>query len=271
MLDPSCKSFTFEEISEELPHENVHPKNEFLKRLLSDFWRDKFDHRNLGWNEPRARLFLGLQDLYNVDESSPCPSRSVSEKDDCARPRDFRLMSREIAFDLLLAVEDPLAFSFGDESDPDFYDLLYDFLAKNGLRPLDPGGQAVLENIALTKDELCRWCQRCGEKLPQSFEQAPPQKRQQATPEAQTTQESEPLEKTAPQTTGRRQQRSHETEQKYERWYGRSQDIKDPEKPRRPIEIARIIAKQEIKAGNTKANAETIKRRLNRDFPGWAG
>ena len=194
MLDSSCKSFTFEEISEELSHEYVYSKYDILDRLLSDFWRDKFNYRNLGWNETRARRVLGLQDLYNVDESSPCPSRSVSEKDDCARPRDFRLMSREIAFDLLLAVEDPLAFSFGDESDPDFYDLLYDFLAKNGLRPLDPGGQAVLENIALTKDELCRWCQRCGEKLPQSFEQAPPQKRQQASSEAQTAQGSGPPE-----------------------------------------------------------------------------
>lgn len=188
MLDPSCKSFTFEEISEELPHQNVHPKNEFLKRLFSDFWRDKFDHRNLGWNEPRARLFLGLQDLYNIDESSPCPSRSVSEEDDCARPRDFQLMSREIAFDLLLAVKDPLAFHLGDESERS----RYEYLAENGWRGLDPDGQAVLENIALTKDELCRWCQRCGVKLPQSFEQAPPQKRQQATPEAQTTQGSEP-------------------------------------------------------------------------------
>ncbi len=190
MLDPSCKSFTFEEISEELPHENVYPKNEFLKRLLSDFWRDKFDHRNLGWNESRARLVIRLVDLYNVDESSPCPSRSVSEKDDCARPRDFRLMSREIAFGHLLAVEDRLAWSLTDRSDCS----RYEWLAGIELRHLDPDAQAVLENIALTKDELCRWCQRCGEKLPQSFEQAPPQKRQQAAPEAQTAQGSGPPE-----------------------------------------------------------------------------
>ena len=188
MLDPSCKSFTFEEISEELPHENAYPKIEILKRLLSDFWRDKFDHRNLGWNEPRARRVLGLQDLFNVDESPPCPSRSVSEKDDCARPREFRLMSREIAFDHLLAVKDRLAFNLYDQSDRS----RYEWLAGIELRHLDLGAQAVLENIALTKDELCRWCQRCGVKLPQSFEQAPPQKRQQATPEAQTTQGSEP-------------------------------------------------------------------------------
>ena len=188
MLDPSCKSFTFEEISEELPHENAYPKIEILKRLLSDFWRDKFDHRNLGWNEPRARLFLGLQDLFKVDESSPCPSRSVSEEDDCARPHDFQLMSREIAFDLLLAVKDPLAFNLCDESDRD----PYEYLAEYGWRDLDLDGQAVMENIAITKDELCRWCKMCRVKLPQSFEQAPPQKRQQAAPEAQTTQGSEP-------------------------------------------------------------------------------
>ena len=188
MLDPSCKSFTFEEISEELPHENVYSKTDILDRLLSDFWRDKFDHKNLGWNVSRARPGIGLVDLDNGDESSPCPSRPESEEDDCARPRDFRQMSREIAFDLLLAVKDPLAFHLCDESDRDHYE----YLAEYGWRDLDPDGQAVVENIALTKDELCRWCQRCGVKLPQSFEQAPPQKRQQATPEAQTTQGSEP-------------------------------------------------------------------------------
>ena len=173
MLDPSCKSFTFEEISEELPHENVYSKTDILDRLLSDFWRDKFDHRNLGWNEPRARPVIGLVDLYNVDESSPCPSRPESEEDDCARPRDFQRISREIAFGHLLAVEDRLAWSLTDRSDCS----RYEWLAGIELRHLDPGAQAVLENIALTKDELCRWCQRCGVKLPQSFEQADPAER----------------------------------------------------------------------------------------------
>lgn len=63
----------------------------------------------------------------------------------------------------------------------------------------------------------------------------------------------------------RREKQVRETKEMYERWYDRSQEIKADNKPRRPIEIARVIAKKE------KATAETIKRRLNHDFPGWAG
>ena len=62
----------------------------------------------------------------------------------------------------------------------------------------------------------------------------------------------------------RREKKARETKEMYERWYDRSQEIMADNKPRRPIEIARVIAK------NEKATAETIKRRLNHDFLGWA-
>ena len=69
---------------------------------------------------------------------------------------------------------------------------------------------------------------------------------------------------------GRKEQRTQETRAKYRSWYDRSQKIKADNKAHRPIEIAKVIAKEEIKAGNTKANAETIKRRLNEHYSGWA-
>ena len=68
----------------------------------------------------------------------------------------------------------------------------------------------------------------------------------------------------------RREKRARETKEMYERWYDRSQEIKEDNRSRRPIEIARLVAKKEKKAGYTKANAETIKRQLNEHYSGWA-
>ena len=81
--------------------------------------------------------------------------------------------------------------------------------------------------------------------------------------------EVEPLDSEQGQ-LGRKKQREQETRAMYKRWYDRSQEIKVDNKARRPIEIARLIAKEERKAGYTKANAETIKRQLNQYHRGWA-
>ena len=69
----------------------------------------------------------------------------------------------------------------------------------------------------------------------------------------------------------RREKQARETKEKYERWYTTSQEIKADNKPRKPIELAKAVEKQERKGDHPKANAETIKRRLNEDHPGWAG
>lgn len=68
----------------------------------------------------------------------------------------------------------------------------------------------------------------------------------------------------------RREQGKQETRAMYRRWYDRSKEIKADKKSRRPIEIARLVAKKEKKAGHSKAGEETIKRRLNEHYSGWA-
>ncbi len=67
----------------------------------------------------------------------------------------------------------------------------------------------------------------------------------------------------------RREQQVRETEARHDRWYATSQEIKADNKLRTPLELAWDVATQERKAGHTKANAETIKRRLNKDHKGW--
>lgn len=68
----------------------------------------------------------------------------------------------------------------------------------------------------------------------------------------------------------RREKQVRETEARRDRWYATSQEIKADNLLRTPLELAWAVATQEIKAGHTKANAETIKRRLNEDHKGWA-
>ena len=63
----------------------------------------------------------------------------------------------------------------------------------------------------------------------------------------------------------RRGERKHETRKKYQQWYDLAQEIKSEGEWFRPGEIASKIAK---KVPNT--NSDSIKRRLNEYYPGWA-
>ena len=65
----------------------------------------------------------------------------------------------------------------------------------------------------------------------------------------------------------RREQGKQGLRAKRRQWHDRSKELTADNKSLRPIEIARIIAKEERRAGNTKANVETIKRRLNEPYP----
>ncbi len=62
-----------------------------------------------------------------------------------------------------------------------------------------------------------------------------------------------------------RDQRKQETQARYGCWHDRYRELKAANKSRRRIEIARMISKEERKAGNLKATPETIKRRLDED------
>ena len=68
-----------------------------------------------------------------------------------------------------------------------------------------------------------------------------------------------------------REQQKRRTQEKYKRLYETALDIKaNKEKRLKPGELARMIERREKKAGNDKANAETIRRWLNQYFPDWA-
>ena len=69
----------------------------------------------------------------------------------------------------------------------------------------------------------------------------------------------------------RREQQKHRTQERYNRWYEVSKEIKADKKKRlKPSELASMIARREKEAGNDEANPATIKRRLDKDHPGWA-
>ena len=84
-----------------------------------------------------------------------------------------------------------------------------------------------------------------------------------------------PLAMTQP-TTSRREARKAETRAWYEVWHAVSQRIKKDGKKRRPGELARAVARDpEIREkakelGRDVPDGNTIKRRLNEFFPGWA-
>ena len=66
------------------------------------------------------------------------------------------------------------------------------------------------------------------------------------------------------------------TEEKYQRWYDEAKGIKKKGQWTRPTEIAKVIAKREIKRLKKKGvslrgiNATNIRRRLDDNFPGWS-
>lgn len=72
------------------------------------------------------------------------------------------------------------------------------------------------------------------------------------------------------QLPSRRDQQKQETVARYERWYDRSQEFKGSNKPSTPIGICKLIAKKEKADGYREVMAETIKRRLNKDYGRWA-
>ena len=67
-----------------------------------------------------------------------------------------------------------------------------------------------------------------------------------------------------------------ETEEKYQHWYNLAQEIKKEGQWTRPTEIAKAIAKREIKRLKGKGvslrgiNANNIRRRLDENFRGWS-
>ena len=56
-----------------------------------------------------------------------------------------------------------------------------------------------------------------------------------------------------------------------DRWYDRSQEFKVSDKSLTPLGICKLIVTKEKEDGyRREVTAETIKRRLNKDHPGWA-
>lgn len=66
------------------------------------------------------------------------------------------------------------------------------------------------------------------------------------------------------QPLSQRDQRKQETQARHGRWRDRYRELKAANKSLKRIEIARIISREERKAGNLKATPETIKRQLDR-------
>ena len=71
----------------------------------------------------------------------------------------------------------------------------------------------------------------------------------------------------------RREQQKAETKAKRERWHQMAQEIKSEwngDESLKPIGIAKLVAKKEKEATGIEVNPESIKRRLNEDYLGWA-
>ena len=72
-----------------------------------------------------------------------------------------------------------------------------------------------------------------------------------------------------------RDKRRAETLGRYKRWYESSQEIKKERKTskqsHKPSELARLVANRLPKIkGKPGVEADTVLRRLNQDYPGWA-
>lgn len=67
------------------------------------------------------------------------------------------------------------------------------------------------------------------------------------------------------QSKTRREQRKQETLEKYQRWFDLAQKIKGGN-ARKPVELARAVSKEL----SYREKAETIRRRMDEYYPGWA-
>ena len=189
MLDPGKDPSTFDVIADDVSRANACWPDRISNLLISDLWRNKFDSQSLGWNEYKACLVLFPDEPYDPDEPSRWVSKSVAREADRGRPGTFRPMSRDIAFNMLLAVDEPLVSGVIDEAGEPKFRLL----AEIELRHFGAKAQEILGDIAITNDEVCHFCDWHGLKRPKSYEQEPPQEKPRATPEVQTAQGSEPL------------------------------------------------------------------------------
>ncbi len=180
MLDPGKDPSTFGVIADDVSRANACWPDRISNLLISDLWRNEFDSQSLGWNENKACLIL-FDEPYDPDEPSRWVSKSVAREADRGRPGTFRPMSRDIAFNMLLAVDEPLASGVIDEAGEPKFRLL----AEIELRRFGAKAQEILGDIAITNDARSQFCDRHGLEHPKSDDQEPPQEKSQATPETQ--------------------------------------------------------------------------------------
>ena len=167
MLDPGKDPSTFDVIADDVSRANACWPDRIYNLLISDLWNGEFDLQSLGWNEYKARLVL-FDEPYDPDEPSRWVSKSVAREADRGRPGTFRPMSRDIAFNMLLAVDEPLASGVIDEAGKPKIRLL----AEIELRRFGTKAQEILSNIAITDDARSQFCDRHGLKRPKSDERA---------------------------------------------------------------------------------------------------
>ena len=169
MLDPHRDHFTFAEFALHWAREQgqTYSEQEILEELVAAFWRNEFNSGRLGWNERLAALDLYPDEPYDPDEVDETPSYSLSEaiwEDDGGEvrvtprrnpPSDFRPMNRQIAFTTLGFVDASLALDSTDmDGNPKYLQL-----SEMKFSRFSSKVQTVLRNIAVTKEELRRWCE----------------------------------------------------------------------------------------------------------------
>ncbi len=167
MLDPGKDPSTFDVIADDVSCANACWPDRISNLLISDLWRDKFDPQSLGWNEYKACLVL-FDEPYDPDEPSRWVSKSVAREADRGRPGTFRPMSRDIALNMLEAVNEPLVSGIYDEAGKPKFRLL----AEIELRRFGAKAQEILSNIAITNDARSQFCDWHGLKRPKSDERA---------------------------------------------------------------------------------------------------
>ena len=173
MSEPSERYSTFDDIADKVSRANACWPDRISNLLISDLWNGEFDLQSLGWNEYKASSVL-FDEPYDPDEPSPWVSKSVATEADRGRPGTFRPMSRDIAFNMLLAVNEPLASGLIDEAGEPKFQLL----AEIELRRFGAKTQEILGDIAITNDARSQFCDRHGlkrSKTPETHPQVRPQ------------------------------------------------------------------------------------------------
>lgn len=158
MLDRRRNHFSFQEIAHHWAREpnQRYSSDEILTDLVVAFWRGDFSGDEIGWNA--NDWFLKRSD----NDYPPKPLQNKYRKIQGEKFSDFEPISRNEAFELLIACGDQYAEELIGCSDADTFDAL----AHKTIEDYSEAGRFSVGTLMLTKKALKIWSENRGVKSP---------------------------------------------------------------------------------------------------------